>query len=277
MRRETETPPSIAERDIIRIENGRRDRAQDLLAVEEPCEIRIGEEAIAVTMRTPGHDAELAAGFLLTEGIVAVGDIGAISHCASDAALHPENVVEVRLAAGRSPRRDLRRHFYASSSCGICGKASIDAIHVDAPPITASTRLSSARLAAMMRQLRGRQSVFDATGGLHAAAIFAGAGDALVVREDVGRHNAVDKAIGHLLLAERLPLDDAVLVVSGRTSFEILQKALVARIGVVAGVSAASSLAVDFAARSNMTLVGFLRRDRMNVYSGVERITEAGG
>jgi FdhD protein len=277
MPRETQQPSAIAERDITRIAEGRCDQGQDLLAVEEPCEIRIGDQAVAVTMRTPGHDAELAAGFLFTEGIVEAGDIGAISHCAADAALHPENVVEVRLAAARSPRRDLRRNFYATSSCGICGKASIDAIHVDAPPLRDGPRVGAERLSAMVQQLQQRQSVFSVTGGLHAAAIFDAGGETLVVREDVGRHNAVDKAIGHMLLAEKLPLTGAVLVVSGRTSFEIVQKALVARIAVVAGVSAASSLAVDFAARSNMTLVGFLRGDRMNVYSGADRIERAGG
>jgi FdhD protein len=273
--RETTVSGATSEREVVRLESGRAEPVRDVLAVEEPCEIRIGDDPIAVTMRTPGHDAELAAGFLFTEGLVGAGDIAAISHCADDAALHPENVVEVRLAPGRRPRRDLQRHFFASSSCGICGKASIEAIHVDAPPAAAGPQVPAALLARMMEQLEARQSVFAATGGLHAAALFSAAGEPLVVREDVGRHNAVDKAIGFALLQEAMPLDRHVLLVSGRTSFEILQKALVARIPLVAGVSAASSLAAEFAARSNMTLVGFLRPGKMNVYAGAERIEGA--
>jgi FdhD protein len=263
------------EREIVKLDGDQRTRVRDLLAVEEPCEIRLEDRPVAVTMRTPGHDAELAAGFLFTEGIVGADDIAAISHCAGDAALHPDNVVEVRLAPGRAPRRDLHRHFYASSSCGICGKASIEAIHVDAPAVPEGTTIPATALSAMIDELASRQEVFAVTGGLHAAAVFERDGTLLVVREDVGRHNAVDKAIGHALLAERLPLGDTVLLVSGRTSFEILQKALVARIPIVAGVSAASSLAVEFATRSNMTLVGFLRRGDMNIYAGAQRITSA--
>ena len=262
----------IVKAGILRIDGGRRTRARDALAVEEPCEIRLGGEAVAVTMRTPGHDAELAAGFLFSEGIVVAGDIAAIAHCPDPDALHPENVVEVRLAPDRQPRRDWRRHFFATSSCGICGKASIDAIDVGAPPVGDGPRLTAAALAAMMRQLQARQEVFAATGGLHAAAIFTAGGDLVALREDVGRHNAVDKALGYALLNDRMPLDRHALLVSGRTSFEILQKARVAGIPIVAGVSAASSLAVECAARGNMTLVGFLRGANMNVYAGFERI-----
>lgn len=265
------------ERSIVRLDGDGQERVDDLLAVEEPCEIRLDGEPLAVTMRTPGHDAELAAGFLVAEGIVVADDLGVISHCAEVDALHPENVVEVRLVPGRSPRRNVRRNFYASSSCGVCGKASIDDIHVDAPPVGAGPRVAAAALSAMMQRLAERQDVFDATGGLHAAGIFDVEGNPLVVREDVGRHNAVDKAIGFAALAGRLPLDDALLLVSGRTSFEIVQKALVARIPIVAGVSAASSLAADLAAHSGMTLVGFLRRDKMNVYTGAERIVGIAG
>ena len=269
---------SIFERTVTKFESGNAYEVRDALAVEEPCEIRIGEDAIAVTMRTPGNDLELAAGFLFTEGLVGAHDIAAISHCGDpDAAggddeLHPENVVEVRLVPGREPRRDLRRNFFASSSCGICGKASIESIHVDTAPAEDGPQVSAAALSSMMQQLSSRQHVFAATGGLHAAAIFDAAGELAVVREDVGRHNAVDKAIGHAILAERLPLGENVLIVSGRTSFEIVQKALVARIPIVAGVSAASSLAVEFAAQSNMTLVGFLRQSKMNVYAGSTRV-----
>jgi FdhD protein len=258
---------------VTKIDGDRKTGVDDLLAVEEPCEIRLGDDSIAVTMRTPGNDAELAAGFLYSEGIVGADDIAAITHCADDAALHPENVIEVRLAPGRQARRDVRRHFFASSSCGICGKASIEAIHVGAPPASPGPTIAASDLVGMMERLSRRQDVFAATGGLHAAAIFDSEGELLVVREDVGRHNAVDKTIGYALLNEHLPLDDCVLLVSGRSSFEILQKALVARIPLVAGVSAASSLAVEFAAESNMTLVGFLRQTKMNVYAGAERIT----
>ena len=258
---------------ITKVDGGQRESTDDVLAVEEPCEIRLADESIAVTMRTPGNDAELAAGFLYTEGIVGADDIAVITHCADDGALAPENVIEVRLAPGRGARRDVRRNFFASSSCGICGKASIEAIHVGAPPVPAGPTFAAAGLAEVMGRLRARQDVFAATGGLHAAAIVDGEGKFVVVREDVGRHNAVDKVIGYALLSERLPLADCVLLISGRSSFEILQKALVARIPVVAGVSAASSLAVQFAAESNMTLVGFLRQAKMNVYAGAERIT----
>ena len=268
---------SILERKVTKIDAGHASEVRDLLAVEEPCEIRLGGQAIAVTMRTPGNDLELAAGFLFTEGIVGACDVATISHCGNPEAgrgdeLHPENVVEVRLVAGRGPRRDVRRHFFASSSCGICGKASIEAIHVDTAVAADGPPVAAGALSAMMDRLPARQELFAATGGLHAAAIFDAGGELLVVREDVGRHNAVDKAIGYAMLEERLPLDAAVLIVSGRTSFEILQKALVARIPIVAGVSAASSLAVEFAAQSNMTLVGFLRASKMNVYTGAERV-----
>lgn len=263
---------SIVKSTIVRIDGDARVELRDDLAAEEPCEIRLGGEAVAVTMRTPGSDAELAAGFLLTEGIVSAGDIATIHHCPEADALHPENVVDVRLGPGRRPRRDIRRHFFASSSCGICGKASIEAIHVEAPPVPFGPTVSAAKLATMMDRMSQQQDVFAATGGLHAAGLFDIAGNLRALREDVGRHNAVDKVIGRAVLEEWLPLDDCVLVVSGRTSFEILQKALVARIPVVAGVSAASSLAVAFAARSNMTLIGFMRQTKMNVYAGAERI-----
>ena len=259
-------------RTITKIDGGKRIESRDDIAVEEPCEIRLGDEAVAVTMRTPGHDAELAAGFLFSEGVVAAGDIAAISHCPDADELHPDNVVEVRLGPGKRPRRDLRRHFFASSSCGICGKATIEAIHVNAPPALPGPMVSAASLASMMECMSQRQDGFAATGGLHAAGLFDAAGNLRAVREDVGRHNAVDKVIGRALLEEWFPLDDHVLLVSGRTSFEIVQKALVARIPVVAGVSAPSSLAVAFAAESNMTLIGFLRRPTMNVYAGAERV-----
>ncbi len=263
---------AISEGEVVKIAEGERLSASDVFAVEEPCEIRLGDEAVAVTMRTPGHDAELAAGFLFTEGIIDARDVASITHCSEPDALHAENVVEVRLAPGRQPLRGWQRHFFATSSCGICGKASIESIHVDAAPVDAIYRVSPASLTLMVDRLGRGQEVFATTGGLHAAGLFSSDAAPLVIREDIGRHNAVDKVIGHALMHELLPLDRYVLVVSGRTSFEIVQKALVARIPVVAGVSAASSLAVDLAAQSNMTLVGFLRGSGMNVYAGADRV-----
>ena len=268
---------STVERTVTKIDAGQVSEVHDTMAVEEPCEIHLSGEAVAVTMRTPGNDLELAAGFLFTEGIVGAQDVATVNHCGNTVVgrgeeLHPENIVEVRLIPGRKPRRDFRRHFFASSSCGICGKASIEAIHVNTAMAADGPSISAAILTTMMDQLKPRQNVFAATGGLHAAAIFNVAGELLVVREDVGRHNAVDKAIGYALIEECLPLDANVLIVSGRTSFEIVQKALVAQIPIVASVSAASSLAVEFAAQSNMTLVGFLRDSKMNVYAGAERV-----
>ena len=250
---------STVQRTVTKIDAGQVSEVHDTMAVEEPCEIHLSGEAVAVTMRTPGNDLELAAGFLFTEGIVGAQDVATVNHCGNTVVgrgeeLHPENIVEVRLIPGRKPRRDFRRHFFASSSCGICGKASIEAIHVNTAMAADGPSISAAILTTMMDQLEPRQNVFAATGGLHAAAIFNVAGELLVVREDVG------------------PLDANVLIVSGRTSFEIVQKALVAQIPIVAGVSAASSLAVEFAAQSNMTLVGFLRDSKMNVYAGAERV-----
>lgn len=259
---------------VERWDGARRETVRDPVVVEEPCEIRVGGRPVAVTMRTPGHDRELAAGFLFTEGIVDAGDIGVIDHCHDPDELHAENIVEVRLVPGRSPRRALERNFYASSSCGVCGKASIDAIHVDAPPVDSDLRVDRRQLPRMVARLRATQEVFEATGALHAAGLFDADGRLLVLREDVGRHNAVDKAVGHAYLTDRLPLDRHLLLVSGRTSFEIVQKALRARIPLVAGVSGVSSLAVDLASRSGLTLVGFLRGARMNVYAGAARIRQ---
>lgn len=261
-------PRAVATTTVARWEGPERDALRDALAVEEPCEIRLQGEAVAVVMRTPGHDRELAAGFLFTEGIVAPEDVGAIV-----ARPHDEpNVVDVRLAPGREPRRSWQRNFFAASSCGICGKATIAAIHLQAPPVPDGPGVPRGRLVELARRLREGQEVFSATGGLHAAGLFTPEGELLALREDVGRHNAVDKVVGDALLAGRLPLDRHLLLVSGRTSFEIVQKALAARIPLVAGVSAASSLAVMLARDSNMTLVGFLRGERMNVYAGEGRL-----
>ncbi|OGG45236.1 MAG: sufurtransferase FdhD [Candidatus Handelsmanbacteria bacterium RIFCSPLOWO2_12_FULL_64_10] len=248
--------------------------ADDLLAVEEPLEVRLQGQPIAVIMRTPGDDFELAAGFLHTEGILRTPrDIGAISYCKDAEPPNLENVLDVVLSDGVPfDLERLRRNVYASSSCGICGKATIEAIHAHAPPVAADFTLPPGLLYALPDRLRAAQSAFDRTGGLHAAGLFDLDGNLIVLREDVGRHNAVDKIVGHLLLRDLLPADRRVLMVSGRAGFEIVQKALVARIPVVAAVSAPSSLAVDLAVGSNMTLVGFLRGDRLNVYAGGHRL-----
>ena len=254
-----------------------RDRL-DTLAVEEPLEIRLAGCRVAVTMRTPGDDLDLAAGFLFTEGIIhGPDDIAHMAHCPTDDEVSRLNIVNVNPAdpAPVDPDR-WSRNFYVTSSCGVCGKASIDAIRQEAPSITSRMRVSHDTLYRLAGTLQGAQAVFGQTGGLHAAGLFSAAGELLALREDVGRHNAVDKVIGHALRAGMLPLDDHLLMVSGRASFEIMQKALMAGVPLVAAVSAPSSLAVQLARETGMTLVGFLRakdgQGRFNVYAGVERI-----
>lgn len=249
-------------------------RPIDNLAAEEPLEIQIDTRPVVVTMRTPGHDDELAAGFLLTEGLIArPTDIVRIQH-------HPRsrsgNVIQVFLAPTVPVDFSrLTRHVYVASSCGLCGKASIDAVHRHFPrlPMPRRPRLPLGSLFRAAKALPAAQTTFAKTGGLHAAAVADADGRLVVLREDVGRHNAVDKVLGHAALHRLLPLDQHILLVSGRASFEIVQKALAARIPIIAAVSAPSSLAVEFAARSGQTLVGFLREDRLNVYSHAGRIT----
>lgn len=256
---------------------------RDEVAAEEPLEIRVayaGEDgpavrSVSVTMRTPGDDFELAAGFLHGEGLVSRREeIGEISYC-RDAEPQEYNVVTVRLRpfARFDPGR-LDRNFYMTSSCGVCGKASLDAVEVRGcePLPTGEVRLDPEVLAGLPGRLRRAQSVFERTGGLHAAGLFGGDGELEEVREDVGRHNAVDKVVGRAFLEGRLPLEGRVLAVSGRASFEILQKALVAGIPVVAAVGAPSSLAVDLARRFGMTLAGFVRDGGFNLYAGEERV-----
>lgn len=242
--------------------------AQDLLAVEEPLQISAGTHQIALTMRTPGNDAELAAGFLFTEGILHnPTEIDRID-CG-------HNTATVNLRAGMEIRLDgTERNFYMSSSCGICGKASIDTLE-NAGCTTlpqGAWRISENLLRALPRKLREAQTVFERTGGIHASGLFTPDGELVLLREDVGRHNAVDKLIGRVFLDGKLPLRDYVLLVSGRTSFELLQKAVMGGIPVMAAVGAPSSLAVKTARRFGLTLVGFLRDDRFNVYSGASRI-----
>ena len=250
----------------------------DTLAAEEPLEIRVAGRPLTVTMRTPGDDFDLARGFLVSEGVVASdSDIAAIRYCAGATADggNTYNVLDVLLADGVSPPDpSVERNFYTTSSCGLCGKASLEAVRtiskwrVDSDPL----RLTAATIATLPEKLRAAQRVFDRTGGLHAAALFDASGDLWCVREDVGRHNAVDKVIGWALGAGRLPLSGTTLMVSGRASFELVQKAVMAGVPALAAVSAPSSLAVDLAREMGLTLIGFLRGSSMNVYSAVERI-----
>jgi FdhD protein len=246
----------------------------DELAPEEPLEIRVETRPISVTMRTPGHDAELAAGFLLSEGLLrSADDLAAVKPYARNTA---GNVVDVFLAAGvEVDFARLTRHVFGSSSCGLCGAASIEAVQREFPRARGRWAIRPETLLAMPEVMGCAQTGFARSGGVHAAALFAADGALLCLREDVGRHNAVDKVLGWALLDRRLPLDRHVLMVSGRASFEILQKALSAGIGFVAAVSAPSSLAVEFARRSGQTLVGFLREGRFNVYAGRPRIAPA--
>lgn len=257
-------------------------RREDVLAVEEPLEIRVGGTSLSITMRTPGHDFDLAAGFLISEGVVAhTGEIAAIRYCAgvTDTGENTFNVLDVTLAPGvTAPDPSLERNFYMTSSCGLCGKASIDAVRTASHHANPHDPLliDAALLASFPDRLRAGQDIFDKTGGLHAAALFDGrTGEMLVLREDVGRHNAVDKVIGWAHGEGLLPLTGMVLQVSGRASFELTQKASMAGIPVLAAVSAPSSLAIDLAQESGMTVVGFMRGRSMVVYSGEHRVATA--
>lgn len=250
---------------------------RDEVAREEPLEIRLGGAPLAVVMRTPGHDRELALGFLATERVVERPDqVASMRHCTETPEQAADNVLQVVLAPGVGVDLErLRRNLYASSSCGICGKATIENALVDAPPIDDAARFAPDYFYGLPSRLEASQAAFARTGGLHAAALFEGSGELLVVREDIGRHNAVDKVIGWALDHDRLPLAGAVLLVSGRVSYEIVQKALVARLPVVAAVSAPSSLAIEFAEEAGLTLVAFLRGRSLNVYGATERVVEA--
>jgi FdhD protein len=268
-------PRSLDLTQVSEWNDGKTRRKEDYLAAEEPLEIRIGDDPLSVTMRTPGHDLELAAGFLFTEGLVQRrAQIIALEEDAGTAPENRGNVVLVKLAPEAAPDFEkMRRHFFAASSCGICGKASIDSVRARTlQPPNADFRLDPEVLVQLPDALRESQAVFGRTGGLHAAALFDATGKLLVVREDIGRHNAVDKVIGWALLAERVPLADTILMVSGRGGFEIVQKAIVAGLPVVASVSAPSSLAVQLARELGETLIGFLRGRRFVIYAGEERI-----
>ena len=267
--------PEVSRTEILRWRSGAEPRREmDALAREEPLEIRVRGQSVAVTMRTPGHDEELAAGFLLTEGLVTRrADIIEIAHCQQGEAAQLGNTLNVFLAPSVVVDfEQLTRHVFASSSCGLCGKATIESVHQHFPPVSSSVRIAPETMLQLPAKLAAQQATFDQTGGLHAAALFTATGELLVLREDVGRHNAVDKVLGWSFLNGPFPPTDHILLVSGRASFEIMQKALAARVPVVAAVSAPSSLAVEFAQRSGQTLVGFLRGAGMNVYAGEERL-----
>jgi FdhD protein len=268
-----------ARRTIVRIDlaAGTAVRRPDTLAAEEPLEIRVAKRPLAVTMRTPGQDLELTLGFLLTEGIIrAPSDVRTAQLCAGDNAPNTYNVVDVVLADGvPAPDVDPTRNFYTTSSCGVCGKASIDAVRTKSvfPVATDDVTVAASTLARMPDLLKTAQRTFATTGGLHAAGLFTAGGDLLVVREDIGRHNAVDKVIGWALRESQVPLTAHVLLVSGRASFELTQKASMAGIPILAAVSAPSSLAVELAEEAGVTIVGFLRGATMNVYTRPDRVT----
>jgi FdhD protein len=255
-----EAPYSTAAVEVVRHPSAAAER--DLVAVEEPLEIRVAGEPIAVTMRTPGHDEELALGFAVGEALDPVG-----ARLPADLAA---NAVELEVRAFDPGR--LRRHFYTSSSCGVCGKGAIEAVAVQAPPVESGLRVSAGLLAALPDRLRGAQAAFELTGGLHATGLFSPTGELLCVREDVGRHNALDKVVGWAFRTGLLPLREAILCVSGRLSFELVQKASLAGCPVLVGVGAPSSLAVALARDRGVTLCGFARGGRVSVYAVAERV-----
>jgi FdhD protein len=268
-------------RPVVKLSPRGQRRRPDALAAEEPLELRVDGTALAVTMRTPGDDVELAHGFLLTEGVIGGReDVAMARFCegAGPDGRNTYNVLDLTLAEGvPPPQTGVERNFYTTSSCGVCGKAALDAVRLRTrySPAADEVRVDPSVLSAMPDALRDAQRVFETTGGLHAAGLFAADGTRLVVREDVGRHNAVDKVIGWAVLENRIPLGGTVLLVSGRASFELVQKAAMAGVPVLAAVSAPSSLAAELADESGMTLVGFLRGDEMNVYSGLHRLSTA--
>jgi FdhD protein len=266
---------------LVRVEGGRIGGEQrDLVAREEPLEVRVEGRSVAVTMRTPGDDEALVAGFLFTEGVIrGREDIFEISACPSAIGEGDEvgrgqgGVIDVLLRSGAEVDWDrLTRHVFTSSSCGVCGKATLDSVFGEHEPVGQGWEVRVGVFEGLPGRLRAAQATFEQTGGLHASALFGGEGELLIVHEDVGRHNALDKVIGSRLLAGAFPLEETILLVSGRVSFELMQKALAARVPVVAAISAPSSLAVELAKRSGQTLVGFLRGGRMNIYAGASRL-----
>jgi len=276
-------PERVMELPVAHWQDNEQQQREEHLAVEEPLEVRLDGRSLAVIMRTPGHDFELACGFLFSEGIIqSHADILSIEDAVDADGLPLANVVDVALrssstdvtgASNSSAAPAFQRHFAVSASCGLCGKNSIADLLCNVPPLTEDgTRMAPATLYTLTARLRAQQDVFSHTGGLHAAGLFTRAGELLLLREDIGRHNAVDKLIGHGLLHSTLPYSQHILLVSGRTSFEIIQKALLARIPCIAAISAPSSLAVELADTGGITLIGFLRDHAMNVYTHPERI-----
>lgn len=262
---------SIRKTSVLKLGNETR-KVSDVLAVEEPLEIKVSGKSAAVTMRTPGDDFELAAGFLFTEGVInSEKEILSISYCATTHDPNLKNVVDVKLRKKINHSR-LKRNFYATSSCGICGKAAIENIKTCTNKVKSELKVRKDLVASLPDKLRKTQEIFRKTGSLHAAAIFNEYGELLITKEDVGRHNAVDKAIGEAVLNQLVPFERHMMMVSGRTSFEIMQKAAMASIPLVLAISAPSSLAVQFAKEFNMTLIGMVRGNSMNVYSGEFRI-----
>jgi FdhD protein len=273
------TAPSARPETIRRFEAGTLEPREDRVTVEEPLEIRVGSETLAVTMRTPGNDFDLASGWLLAEGIVhRPEEIVRLEHCRDVRSPEEEgNIVVVRATAPSGTLLDrARRLLVTTSSCGLCGKASIEAVHGRFPAVESEAVVTPAILSSLPDALRRVQTTFGQTGGLHAAGIFDLSGTLLCAREDVGRHNAVDKVIGALFREGKVPLSDAILLVSGRASFEIVQKAVAAGIPVVAAVSAPSTLAIDLARQSDVALVGFLREGGFNLYSSEKRVVAPG-
>jgi FdhD protein len=278
--RSTLDPERVMRAEIKHWQGSEWQQREEQLTMEEPLEVRVDNQSVAVIMRTPGNDHELAMGFLFSEGVIQrAEDVAAVEMAHDDEGLPLENVVNVRLhspmqaCAVPTQPAAFERHFTVSSSCGLCGKNSIADLLVSTPPLeTDSLRISASTLYTLSERLRTEQRVFQYTGGLHAAGLFTTTGAMALLREDIGRHNAVDKLVGHGLLHGLYPYSNFVLLVSGRTSFEILQKALLARISCVAAISAPSSLAVELAEKSGITLIGFLRDQSMNVYTHPERV-----
>ena len=270
--------------DVVTIDGAAKTRKSDAVVTEEPLEIRlIGAsvtQTLAVTMRTPGHDFELAAGFAFSEGIVAsLNRIAQITYCVDPAvqAAQRYNIVNIELHGALPELSRFERHFTINSSCGVCGRAQLDSLHdLGVAPIDDDVRVRAETLYALPERMREAQQIFESTGGLHAAALFDELGGTIAVREDVGRHNALDKLIGWGLMNGKLPFARSILIASGRASYEILQKSVMARVPIIASVSAPSSLAVDLAREFNVTLAGFLRNRRVNVYATPERIETAG-
>ncbi len=276
-RREPVTPSTgVTLADIFTVRGGQSEARRDAIAVEEPLELRISGDSLLVTMRTPGHDHELCAGLLLAEGLIANrADLSGIAHCGRPDEAGYGNTLEVTLAPGvqlDEARFEARRGTVLSAACGVCGRRTIDDLARDLPPLSTGMRFRAAILAELTGELRQQQPNFDRTGGLHAAGIAHASGGYRVVREDIGRHNATDKAIGRLLLDGALPASDSLLVVSGRTSFEIVTKAWRAGICAIVSVSAPSSLAIATAERAGILLVGFARGSAFNVYAGAARL-----